>query len=208
MSELEEKSQSAYFLKLWIFLLKIPGNLTLSSKFNDFGKTQICGNSLRSRQNWPALVNCTSLAINLLRVFFPTNWEKNFWLSYLSDTNYHVGDVGADGPDSSQLFAETEPLLNFEGLLVNLRDVDLQVAEALHQLAPWALNGHGASLHAALDPVRDGDVLTDVDSLHPENVEGCKSTVTGLQEPEGPSISTAHALSGLVDLSLGFTDSG
>ena len=129
-------------------------------------------------------------------------------LSYLCDTNDHVGDVGADGPDSGQLFAKTEPLLNFEGLLVNLRDVDLQVAEALHQLAPWALNGHGASLHAALDPVRDGDVLTDVDSLHPENVEGCNSTVTRLREPESFSSYTAHALSGLVDLSRGFTDSG
>merc|ERR1719166_827612 len=103
---------------------------------------------------------------NLLKV---KKVQRNLILEVaLGDSDDHVGDVRADGSDGGQLLAEAEPLFDLQGLLVNLGDVDLQVAEALGQSSPGTGHSHGASLDAALDPVRDCNLLTDVDSLHPQ----------------------------------------
>merc|ERR1719383_133832 len=83
------------------------------------------------------------------------------------DSSDHVGNVGADGPDSGQLLAQTEPFFDFDGALVDLANVDVQVLEALGQSASWALDGNLASLDAANDAVGDIDGLAGVDDFHP-----------------------------------------
>lgn len=74
-----------------------------------------------------------------------------YFFTHLSDTNHHVGDVAAHGPDACQLLARRKPQVKSELLLAQASELQANVAEVTLQGAAGTFDDHRATLGPHLD---------------------------------------------------------